>query len=175
MLQTQVSDLTKAVEKMGKENVAELKAVKGEILAKDDANTGQILAQGAAILAIHEGKCDKQLQVAEKRQQQSEALVARVDAGGGTRLEELKLQEKRTKAQIAQVQQQMKNNKSEGLRCASCGSLEGEMVPYIGKRFLCPCCADLHVTEEELLRTLETCCTEQYLSATDADAILQKC
>ena len=118
---------------------------------------------------------DKQLELAEKKKQQNEAFVARVGSGGGTRLEELKLQAKRTQHEIQAMQQQIKQNKVNGLRCAVCGSPEGEMTPYIGNRFLGACCAQLHTTDEELLQELHACATDNFLQASEADETLAFC
>ena len=51
---------------------------------------------------------DAQLELAKKRKQQNEAFVARVDSGGGARLEELVLRSKRTQREIHAIQQQIK-------------------------------------------------------------------
>ena len=118
---------------------------------------------------------EKQLELAEKKKQQNEAFVARVGSGGGTRLEELKLQAKRTQRKIQTIQQTIKQNKVNGLRCAVCGSPEGEMTPYIGNRFLGACCAQLHTTDEELLQELHACATDNFLQASEADEILAFC
>ena len=124
---------------------------------------------------LHMGKHNKQLELAEKKKQQNEAFVARVDSGGGTRLEELKLRSKRTQHEIQAIQQQIKQNKTNGLRCAVCGSPEGKMTPYIGDRFLGACCAEFHTTDEELLQDLRACATDNFLAASEADEILVLC
>ena len=49
------------------------------------------------------------------------------------------------------------------------------MTPYIGNRFLSACCAELHVTDEEMMRDFETCATHGFLPASEADEILTFC
>ena len=93
-----------------------------------------------------QGKKDRQQKSAERRRQQEAALAQQVEAGGGTSLEQLLDRQRRAQTEVTAVsdilgavRRKMRENKADGHKCTVCGSLEGEMMPYIGKRLLGPC------------------------------------
>ncbi len=140
------------------------------------SSTGANAGAGSEVAYAHqEGKAEKQSKAAEAKRQQNDSLLARVDAGDATDLETLQVQQKKTQLLIRVAKEKMKQNKASGLKCAACGSLEGEMKPYIGSGFLGNCCAELRMTEEELQHDLQNCLAQNFLEPAEADGILGFC
>ena len=154
---------------------AGVKADTTQILADGKSHKDELLAELKKLNAHQEGKAEKQSKAAEAKRQQNDSLLARVDAGDATDLETLQVQQKKTQLLIRVAKEKMKQNKASGLKCAACGSLEGEMKPYIGSGFLGNCCAELRMTEEELQHDLQNCLAQNFLEPAEADGILGFC